>query len=281
MRCTPSNNAVRAGFTLIEMLVIAPIVLITIAVFIGIIINLTGETMVARTSNSLAYDVQETLNAIEQDVALSGAFLAINSVSVASPQGYNDTTQGFVNASTDRGAMLILNVAATYSASEWNNRSVVLLDNSPHSCASDLVNQNQALTYNIIYFVKDNTLWRRTLMPSTYATAGCVPPIQEPSCAPGITGGMCRTSDRKLISGITTAGFALQYFSSAQSTLPVADAGDATATVTDRQNALTTTDTTTVTINATRDVAGKAANYTGSLRVTRIGPLNEEVTLVP
>jgi hypothetical protein len=74
------------------MLVIAPIVLLTIAIFIGVLLSLTGETLIARTNNSLAYSVQDSLNSIEYDISLSGAFLATNSVAIASPQGYNNAS---------------------------------------------------------------------------------------------------------------------------------------------------------------------------------------------
>ncbi len=286
MRCMPRSNTHPrhlTGFTLVEMLIVAPIVLLTIAIFIGTILYLTGETLVARTSNILAYEVQDSLNSIEYDVATSGAFLATNSVTIASPQGYNNATQNFANASTANGTMLIINTSATSDSPYWSDRQVIPLQNMPHACGSSSVNQNQVMTYNIVYFVKDNALWRRTLMPSNYLTIGCngQHPWQKPSCASGMTGTMCQAKDIKLLDGVSAANFTIQYFTTPQSSTPVADASSNSASATNRQIALSTTDTAHITIHAVRSVAGKQATYTGTLRVSRVGPLTEHVTPVP
>lgn len=282
MRCTRFSNTT-PGFTLVEMLVIAPIVLLTIAIFIGVLLSLTGETLIARTNNSLAYSVQDSLNSIEYDISLSGAFLATNSVAIASPQGYNNASQVFQNASTATGNMLIINTAATTDAPSRNTRQIVPLRDMPYGCSSSLVSQNQVMTYNIVYFVKDNTLWRRTLMPSNYETRGCAGtvPWQQPSCAPGQSGGLCRTEDMKMLEGITSASFTIQYFTSARSATAVEEATAPANSTTARQLALSTTNSARISISATRMVAGKEVSYSGTLRVTRAGPLSEQTTPVP
>ena len=275
----PSSKKTK-GFTLVEMLVVAPIVLLTIATFIGVLIYLTGETMIARTNNVLAYSVQDSLDTIENDAALSGAFLATNNVTIASPQGYGNNTQAFQNASTSTGSMLIINMPATIDG-HTNTRKLLPLANLPYPCSNTQVNQNQVMTYNIVYFVRDNTLWRRTLMPSNYLTRGCGIPWQQPSCAPGQTGTMCRTEDVKMLEGVSAANFTIQYLTSAKATTPLADASNASISPANRQAALSTTDTAIITIEAMRSVAGKEVSYTGSIRVTRTGNLSEQVTPVP
>ena len=277
----PSSRS-GSGFTLVEMLVVAPIVLLTIATFIGVLIYLTGETLIARANNTLAYSVQDSLNTIEQDVALSGAFLATNSVAIATPQGYNNNAQVFQNASSSTGTMLIVNTAATTEAPGRGTRQIIPLRDMPHDCASPLLSQNQVMTYNIVYFVRDNTLWRRTLMPSNYQTRGCGDaPWQQPSCAPGQTGGMCRTEDMKLLEGVSSANFTVQYLTSAKATAPLEEASAPAASDVDRQLALSVTNTAIITIEAAHLVAGKEVNYSGTVRVTRVGPLSEQVTPVP
>lgn len=279
MRCIPTSKTTD-GFTLVEMLVVAPIVLLTIGTFIGVLIYLTGETMIARTSNVLAYSVQDSLDTIENDVALSGAFLATNSVTIASPQGYGNNTQAFQNASASTGSMLIINAPVTVDG-HTSTRKLLPLANLPHPCNTTQTSQNQVMTYNIVYFVRDNTLWRRTLMPSNYLTRGCGTPWQQPSCAPGQTGTMCRTEDVKVLEGVSTANFKIEYLTSATATTPLTNASNASLSSSSRQLALSTTDTAIITIQAIRSVAGKEVSYTGSMRVTRVGPLSEQVTPVP
>ena len=68
------NRFVSKGFTLVEMMVIAPIVILLIGAFIAAIVGLTGEVMSSRGSNVVAYDLQDALNRIEEDVKLSTSY---------------------------------------------------------------------------------------------------------------------------------------------------------------------------------------------------------------
>lgn len=267
------------------MLIVAPIVLVTIATFVGVIIFITGEVLSSRANNSLAYNVQDALNTIEDDVRLSGAFLATNNVAIASPQGYDNGTQSFQNAGSSNGTALILNSMATTNTYYSPDRKLIPLANLPNNCSSSQVNQNQMMTLNTIYFVKDNTLWKRTLLPSNYATKGCngAQPWQKPTCNAG-TGGLCTAKDTKLVqlpnSSDSSLTFQIQYYTTPQSTseLTAASSGsDATA----RQTALRTASSVVVTINATETIAGRSVSYSATLRTTRIGSLIEYATPVP
>lgn len=259
------------GFTLVEVLFVAPVVLLTIAIFIGILISLTGEVLVARNSNNLAYNAQNALDTIEQDVRLSGAFLATNSIPVVSPQGFNNDTTAFANVVTSPtpGARLVINAIATTGGADQNSRSPVWLANQPSDCSAANVDQNKVMTFNVIYFVKDNTLWRRVLMPSTYTSAGCSTPNQQPSCNPSQTGGVCIARDMRLLDDVTN--FSVQYFASASDTTAVTNATNTSLADTARQTALGTTDTVKVDLSATKTVAGRDATYSGTVRATRIG----------
>lgn len=62
------------GFTIVELLVIAPIVILTITAFISVIVNMTGDVLASRSSNLVAYDIQDALSRIEEDVKLSSTF---------------------------------------------------------------------------------------------------------------------------------------------------------------------------------------------------------------
>ena len=63
-----------SGFTLVEIIIIAPIVILFIGAFIALVVNLTGESLRLREKNAAAYEVQEALNDIETNVALAGSF---------------------------------------------------------------------------------------------------------------------------------------------------------------------------------------------------------------
>ena len=59
------------GFTLIEILAIAPVIILVLAGIIGLIINLTGSSMITSARSQLQSDVLTALDRIEADVRLS------------------------------------------------------------------------------------------------------------------------------------------------------------------------------------------------------------------
>ena len=101
------------GFTIVEIAIIAPIVILVIGAFVATIISMTGETLATSASDSLSYSVHDALDRIRQDVESSGALLATNNISIESPQGYNDDSTNFHNADITNGTMLIINSYAT------------------------------------------------------------------------------------------------------------------------------------------------------------------------
>ncbi len=269
----PSSNRLQQGFTFIEILIIAPIVILTIGAFITVIVGMTGEVLSSRASSVLAYDVQDALNRIENDVKLSSTFLATNNITLTSGQGYNDLTGGFANASVANGEMLILSVPVTTGNPMSITNSVVYLANKPRPCGDAQITGNTPLTMNVIYFVKNNTLWRRTIMPSTYndvPNTVCNAPWQQPSCAPNIAGTLCKTQDVKLVDGIGTNGFNVDYFNLANDTAANTIASDTSQLDAARGAAMQATATVGVTINSASTVAGRDISQSATLRATRL-----------
>ena len=264
----PPSPSLKPGFTIVELLIIAPIVILTIGAFITVIVSMTGEVLATRSANALAYNIQDTLNRIEEDVKLSTTFLEANHVSLTSPQGYNDdTATNFANVGAN-GNMLILNTLATTGNPLSSTSGLVYLTNSPNACASPQVNQNTPMTMNVVYFVKNNTLWRRSVMPSNYLTAGCSTPWQQPSCT--TAGGFCKTQDVRLLDGINASDFVVQYFNTADATAANSVASDSAATPSDRYAALQSTTTVGATINVTKTAAGREISQAGTIRATKL-----------
>ncbi|MBC7868583.1 hypothetical protein H7X69_00165 [Candidatus Saccharibacteria bacterium] len=269
------NNSYRRapshGFTIVEMLVIAPIVILTIGIFVTVIVSITGEVLASRSSNVLAYSIQDALNRIEEDVKSSTTFLEANHITpLTSPQGYNDGTDNFSNVDAGgKGNMLILNAQATTGNPLATTSRPVYLDDQPNDCLSTKFNQNTPMTMNVVYFIKDTKLWRRTITPSNYLTAGgCgIVPWQQPSCTT-VAGPFCKAQDALLVDGVTASDFVVQYFNTADETVANSTASNAGATAGDRYTALQTTTTVGVTINATKAVAGRDVSQSGTIRAT-------------
>ena len=262
------------GFTIVEMLIIAPIVILVIGTFISAIVNMTGEILMTRGANALAYSIQDALNRIEADVKLSTTFLAKNSITPSSPQGYDDIASDFTNVGAN-GNILILNTLATTGNPLSTTSGLVYLNNvvdpkQPNACNSTQINQNTPMTMNVIYFVKNNTLWRRTIAPLNYLTAGCVVPWQQPSCDPLLVGGFCKTKDVRLVDNVDIEDFVVQYFNSASAT--VADnIASSTGQTDDQRYAALQSDTTVVaSLSVSKMVAGRDINQSGAIRSTRL-----------
>lgn len=265
---TPKNS----GFTLVEMLIVAPIVIGIIGIFITVVITMTGDILTARGSNGLAYSIQDTLARIEQDARMSGAYLATNNIPLVSPQGYNNDTTAFHNATTDTtvGPMLIFNSYTTTSNPSSSTRKIIY-KTLPNTCGSNSENKNSPLTINIVYFVKNNTLWRRTITKSTYTTDGCSLPWQQPSCAPGVVNSFCKTQDIRLVDGVSpNGGFNITYYTSINPDVVNTEATNVSAGKTDatRLTGLQASKVAKVTINATSSVAGRDIARSGSVLIT-------------
>jgi hypothetical protein len=279
-RMSNNNSAqkpTQAGFTIIELLIIAPIVLLTIGAFITAIVNMTGDVLASRGATVLTYNIQDALNRIEDDVKLSTTFLATNNITLTSPQGYSDDTTAFNNVDATNGTMLILNTLATNGNPLVSTSGSVYLTNLPNACNSTQLSQNTPMTVNIVYFVRNATLWRRTIMPSSYATAGCSVPWQQPSCNPALfTGGswgsytFCNTQDIRLVDNITTGGFAISYFNTADATIPNTVASDGSSSTSVRNSALQSLTTVGASISVSTTAGGRPISQSGSIRVTKL-----------
>jgi len=268
------------GFTLVEMLIIAPIVILVIGAFLTAIIGMTGEVIASRASNALSYNVQDALNRIEQDVKQSSGFLATTTLPVAPPalldsvQGYNDDITNFTNIGGTSGTSIILNMVATTGSPLSTTSGYVFLKNKPNPCATS--QSNIPLTYTVVYFIKDSTLWRRTIMPDAYADTAntvCVTPYQQPSCSPTYmdataTPPFCKTNDIKLVEGLATSDFLVQYYSGEGAT--TVNTAASTGTAGTRANALQSTTTVSVSLDAKQVAAGRDIERTATLRVSRL-----------
>jgi hypothetical protein len=266
----------KRGFTIVEILIVAPIVILVIGVFIGVVVNMTGDVLATRGADTLAYNIQDALNRIEQDVTVSGGFLATNNITLTSPQGYDDGTAPFTNIGAN-GTMLILNSYATSTNPLSSVNNTIYAANQPNPCSSAQISQNPAVIFNIVYFVKNGTLWRRVVAPANYATAGCSVPWQQPSCSPGVSNVFCKSQDIRLVDGINSSnGFSIDYYTNSSSTTPNDSSNPSNAV---RQAILQTTNTVAVTINATANIAGRSASQTGIMRT--VSPNNNIAATSP
>ena len=249
------------GFTIVEMVIIAPIVILVIGVFIFAVVKMTGDVMATRSSNTLAYDLQDALNRIEQDIALSKEFLASTNIAMVSPQGADNSSLAFNGWPT---GPIILNSYANSSNPLNSTRNLIYLNNMPNHCSDNLLKtKNTTLMTNIVYFIDPSTkiLWRRVIMPANYASIGCDTPWQQPSCsyAATINNTSCKIRDIKVIDNVTA--FSKSLYKKDQVT-PASTPTEAEVMK--------------ITITSSFKAAGRDISQTGTIRATKLNDITAQ-----
>ena len=255
-----NNNQYSKGFTLVEMLVIAPVVILALGAFIAIMTAIVGDVLITRDRSTVTFETQEALDRIEQDTRLATQFLTTTGT-LASPQGSDSNfagTAAFTNTNN-----LILSTNATDKTPSDTTRQLVYRANQPAACGSATQNFNVILPVQIIYFIKSGSLWRRTVVP-TYNTSAtvdantvCAIPWQRNTCVPPYTASArCQTNDVEVMQDVSS--FDVKYYLDATT---ATDLGDASA-----GNASTIE----VTINAAKTTAGRQFTNSGVLRVDKL-----------
>lgn len=157
-----SHENRKAGFTLVEVLVISPILVILVAVLIGFMVNLTGSALQARQRTALVYSIQEALSQIESDVR-SATEVTANTGLIDAPQGSNSGfagTSAFASSST----VLVLQHHATTKNPLDPSRSLLYYADSPNACGSTGMEYNDKVTLFTVYYKDGTNLKRRTIV---------------------------------------------------------------------------------------------------------------------
>jgi competence protein ComGC len=255
MRCLQAhNNTSNSGFTLVEMLVVAPIVLISITFLVGLMINIVGDSLIATSRSRTIYTTHDALNTIENDVTMSSQFL-LSTGSLLSPQGKSNDTTAFTSSAN--GNTLILKVLATDKNPLDATRSLVVYADQPFSCSSGKTAYNTSLYTTVIYFVKNGSLWRRTIVPAynqnspSDANTVCSVPWQRSSCSVGYTNtSVCKSNDIEVEKNI--ASFTVNYYAGTSSTT------------------ISLATSVKVQLATSESIAGSTVTYSASLRATKI-----------
>lgn len=223
----------KLGFTLVELLIVIPVVILALATIIGFMLVLVGGSIVAQERSKSAFNIQDSLTRIEQDIKLSSSFMS--NLSALNPgQGKNATTDNMTDTTpfssnvTTTSDTLILYKLATYSDPFDSSRTLVYYTNQPDSCASASVSMNRPMYTKTVYFVKSNTLWRRTVVPQWNTNTGvsvnaysvCNKPWQRSSC-PMVSSPNCKAVDEKLADNVSAFNIAYYDSSNNSTSAPV------------------------------------------------------------
>ena len=193
------------GFTIVELMVVVVVVGLLSAVIFGPLSNLYSAFFSAQQKIVQTTDTQNALNSIEHEIAIASGFYAANSV--ADPMGPNNNADGvqwrWDGSNSGGGASSRVLITGSYATSILENLDTTgartLIYSSP-GCITPVVN-------NKIYFVKNGSLYRRTLKNPG---STCSSMAQRQTCAAGVTNAACAGTDAKIVSGVTN--FTINYY---------------------------------------------------------------------
>ncbi len=154
------------GFTLIEVLIMAPIIMVTIIIIMSFLFNQYGQLTQQGAQINLNVEAQNIVFSMQDDIFYANAFvddLNSNLVDSHQPSGGWDGT-------TTPTTLLISTPAMTQNHRSASRQPVYI---NTVGCGSSVLEDNDALYNNIIYFSSGTTLYKRIVSaPSTLATCG-------------------------------------------------------------------------------------------------------------
>lgn len=191
------SSAAASGFTIVELIVVIIVTGVLIGLLFGPMDDLYTANNQGLKSTIVASDVNSTMQAIRQTASISYSYDTTNSIS--DPVGTIWT-----------GGSTTL-ITSNYATSTSTSGDRTILKDYNNSCA--------LLFNNYIFFVRDRTLYRRTLTKEgTTTTCGGAAWDQKQTCTAGtsaITYPRCKATDAKLLSNVDS--FSVEYYASPSS----------------------------------------------------------------
>lgn len=189
------------GFTLLEILIMSPIVMLTIVIIISYLFSQYGQLIQQGSQLNLNVEAQNITFSMQDDLFFANAYSsAINTNLVDS----NQPTGGWKAATTPQ--TLIVSVPAETANHRSANRQPVYINTV--GCDPTVLTDNSPLYNNVIYFVSGTNLYKRYLTaPSTMNTCGTS--FQKQTCPTGKVTSSC-PADRLLTDKL--ASFTVTYY---------------------------------------------------------------------
>ena len=202
-----------SGFTIPEILVVTIVTGILLSLLFGPLDSLYTANNSGLKSITQISDLKTALNIMRKDISMAVEFRATNDVADAFGPDNNPLTSDTwrwkgSSSVTETGRVLITRNYATTGTADDPSRMLVL---NNIDCSTPLMN-------NVVYFVKDGSLYRRTLKNTSTPCSGTI--AQKTTCATGSTGSGCEGTDAKLLTNVTL--FKIDYYENPNSTSTVA-----------------------------------------------------------
>ncbi len=244
-----------SGLTIPEIVVVITVLGILMGILFTSLYDLYASNSNALKTVVTTGDMRTALRTIESELNTATSFHDTNTI--ADPTGSNNNpsspTQwawtGIEGDGTANRVIIASKYATTVlpSTDTSGNRTLVYQTD----CETPILN-------NVVYFVKDETLYRRTLANGIARCAG-YSMAQKTSCAANVSSGSCQGIDAKLLENVSD--FSVDYYLNPHHSTPITDQYDP-----DNNTVPSTAQTISVTITA----GVGNTEQTGSIRITRL-----------
>lgn len=196
------SNKFKAGFTLVELLVISPIIMVTVIAGVTFMFNQYGRIVQQDGQLNLQLEAQNILFGLQDDIWYANLFTSDkndNLVDSYQPAG------GWTSGTTP--PTLIISLPALTKNQRDPLRQPVYINES--TCTPPDGNGDNSVLYNnVIYFISGTNLYKRTITaPSSLATCGTS--YDKQSCPAANATATC-PADRRLSDHI--GSFAVTYY---------------------------------------------------------------------
>lgn len=249
-----SSNKSQRGFTIVELLVVLSVLGILIGLVMVTLANFYLSNLKTLNQTIQSSDTRSALGTIEKNLSLTSGFLA-SIGSLADPYGPSTgiatwTFRGDNPVSSAPVTKPTILIAQAYATSTSNTLVY-------YPCGETL----NPVKNTLIYYVKNKTLYRRTITPAN--TCAATPIAQKPTCSSsGVGSGFpsCLGSDAVLLTDVST--FKIDYYDKAIDSAPL-------NTYSQTDPAIQDTDSIRVTIETERTINGTVNKYTSSIRINK------------
>lgn len=166
-RNSTHSPSLQKGFTLLEILIMSPVVFITVIVIIGYLFGQYGQLTQQGALINLQVEAQNATFSMQDDIFFARAFNTTINNNLVDP--FQPNGGWTYNSNPPR---LIVSTVATTADHRSPDRKPVYINT--YGCSpQETLEKNDELYNNVIYFVSGTTLYKRTLTaPSGMATCG-------------------------------------------------------------------------------------------------------------
>lgn len=154
------------AFTLVEVLVIAPVVMLSVLIMLNFLFSQYGQLTQQGVQLDLQVEAQKTVFSMQDDVFFAAGFLSERSDNLVDSY---EPSGGWQHTSTPE--TLIVAIPALTKNHRLSDRQPVYIDEV--GCDASVIENNSILVNNIVYFASGTNFYKRTITaPASLSTCG-------------------------------------------------------------------------------------------------------------